>query len=467
MCGVFGVWDHPDAARLTYLGLHALQHRGQESAGIVSGELIAPHFSRHVSRGLVADVFSEEQLSRLTGRRAIGHVRYSTAGGSGPQNVQPFRVGTQRGPLAIAHNGNLVNADLLRKELEHDGAIFSSNSDTEVLVHLLARSRAPRIEDRVREACAQVEGAYSLLIMHADGLVAVRDPEGFRPLELGRLGDAWVLTSESCTLDLIGASFERELAPGELLSLGPNKMVSERLYHAPAAPERRCIFELVYFSRPNSQIFDQSVYEARHKMGLKLAEESPADADIVIPVPDSGVAAALGFSEASGLPFRHGLLRSHYVGRTFIQPTQAVRDIGVKLKLSAVRAVLQDKRVVVVDDSVVRGTTSQKIVRMLKNAGAREVHVRISSPPTRYPCFYGLDTPTREELIAARLDEEQIRSFIEADSLAYLSEAGLHEVVGDQLGPTRRYCNACFSGEYSPGGEAYYARLKEAPASRP
>lgn len=459
MCGVFGVWDHAEAARLTYLGLHALQHRGQESAGIVSGDLEAPHFSRHVSRGLVADVFTESALEGLHGRRAIGHVRYSTAGGTGAQNVQPFRVHTSRGPLAIAHNGNLVNAAQLREGLERDGAIFSSHSDTEVLVHLLARARAPRIEDRVREACAQVEGAYSLLIMHEDGMIGVRDPEGFRPLLLGQLDGGWVLSSETCSMDLIDAQLMREVQPGELVSIRKEGLNSGRLVHDPEAAPRQCIFELVYFARPNSRVFDNDVYEARRRMGMQLATEGAVEADIVIPVPDSGVAAALGYAEASGLAFRHGLLRSHYVGRTFIQPQQSIRDLSVRLKLSPVRSVLEGKRVVVVDDSLVRGTTSKKIVKMLRHAGAKEVHVRISSPPTSYPCFYGIDTPTRGELIAAQNSTEEICKHLGADSLTYLSPAGLHHAVGDEMGGCRRYCNACFTGDYSAGREELIAKL--------
>jgi amidophosphoribosyltransferase len=460
MCGIFGIHDHAEAAKLTYLGLHALQHRGQESAGIVASAPGGARFQRHMGVGLVADVFGEATLANtLQGPHAIGHVRYSTAGGSGLSNAQPFSVETLRGPLALAHNGNLVNAMDVRAELERQGAIFQSRSDTEVLVHLLARARAPRIEDRVREALAQVEGAYTLLLMHKDGLIAVRDPSGFRPLVLGMLGDSPVLASETCALELIEARFVRELEPGELLSISSRGMHSERLLHEPSALPRSCVFELVYFARPDSRIFDRSVYDARVRMGRQLAAEAPVEADLVIPVPDSGVPAALGFSEASGLPFRHGLLRSHYVGRTFIEPEQSIRNFGVKLKLSPVRAVLEGKRVVVVDDSLVRGTTSRKIVKMLRAAGAREVHVRVSSPPTRFPCFYGIDTPTRDELIAATHSVPEIAEFITADSLAYLSEAGLHQAVGDDAGEGRRLCNACFTGTYSSGAASIASRL--------
>ncbi len=458
MCGVFGIWGHQEAAKLTYLGLHALQHRGQESAGIVAGK-DENSFSRHLGRGLVADVFNEEILSgALQGDHAIGHVRYSTAGGSSVTNAQPYAFETMRGPLAVGHNGNLVNTMELRADLERNGAIFTTRSDTEVLVHLLARARAPRMEDRVREACAQTMGAYTLIVMHKDGITGVRDPSGFRPLVLGMLGDAPVLASETCALDLIEARFVREVEPGEIISIGPKGIHSERLMHEPAALRRACIFELVYFARPNSDVFGRGVYDARVEMGKQLAREAPADADLVLPVPDSGVAAALGYAEQAGLPFRHGLLRSHYVGRTFIEPEQSIRHFGVKLKLSAVRSILEGRRVVVVDDSLVRGTTSRKIVRMLRNAGAKEVHMRISCPPTRFPCYYGIDTPTREELIASTHSVEQIAEFITADSLAYLSTDGLHQAVRDSQ--ERSFCNACFTGQYSSGADIIQSRLK-------
>lgn len=450
MCGVFGIWEHPEAAKLTYLGLHALQHRGQESAGIVAASAdTKTRFDRHIGLGLVADIFSEPVLNQLSGRRSIGHVRYSTAGGSGIQNAQPFTVEAQRGPLAIGHNGNLVNYEELRSDLERQGAIFTTRSDTEILLHLLARARAPRIEDRVRDALAQVEGAYTLVLMHQDGIIGLRDPSGYRPLVLGKLGDSYVLASETCALDLIEATFVREIEPGEMVSITAKGLHSERLVHEPDAQRRACVFELVYFARPNSQIFDRSVHESRFALGQVLAKEAPAEADLVIPVPDSGVPAALGYADLSGLPFRYGLIRSHYVGRTFIEPEQAIRHFGVKLKLSAVRSVLEGKRVVVVDDSIVRGTTSRKIVAMLRSAGAAEVHLRISSPPTAFPCFYGIDTPTREELIAARLDLKGTCDFIGADSLAYVSVAGLHQAVKDTN--PKGFCDACFTGEYDSG----------------
>ncbi|NJK88427.1 MAG: amidophosphoribosyltransferase [Myxococcales bacterium] len=459
MCGVFGIWGHSEASKIAYLGLHALQHRGQESAGIVAHAGRDRPFSKHVGPGLVADVFDQSSLDRLLGSAAIGHVRYSTAGGNAPSNAQPYAVETVRGPLAVAHNGNLVNHPELRAELERDGAIFTTRSDTETLMHLLARARAPRIEDRLREALAQVEGAYTLVIMHADGITGVRDPWGFRPLILGKVMDSFVLVSETSALPLIEAQFVREIEPGEIVTINHEGVRSERLVHAPNAKRRPCIFELVYFARPDSRIFGQSVYEARFEMGRQLAREASADVDFVIPVPDSGMAAALGYAEEAKVPFRIGLLRSHYVGRTFIEPEQAIRHFGVKLKLSAVRAVLDGQRVVVVDDSLVRGTTSRKIVGMLREAGAKEVHVRISCPPTRFPCYYGIDTPSRKELIAANQSIASIRDFLGADSLAYLSEGGLHRSVGDK-DPEQSYCNACFTGKYSTGAERIHHRLR-------
>ncbi|MBK8014251.1 MAG: amidophosphoribosyltransferase [Deltaproteobacteria bacterium] len=477
VCGVFGVWGHSEAAKLTYLGLHGLQHRGQESAGIVAMDE-SGRSARHLGEGLVADVFSPAEMSRLVGGQAIGHVRYSTTGGSGLQNAQPLTVETLRGSLSLAHNGNLVNAHTIRADLEHQGSIFQAHTDTEVLVHLLARSRAPRMEDRLREALAQVQGAYTLILMHSGGLVGVRDPSGFRPLVLGRLGDAYVLASETSALALIEATFVREIEAGEIISIGAHGLTSERLVHEPDAVARACVFELVYFARPDSQIFERSVYESRYEMGRQLAREATPDADIVIPVPDSGLAAALGFSEESGLPFRHGLIRSHYVGRTFIEPEQSIRHFGVRLKLSAVRAVLENRRIVVIDDSVVRGTTSRKIVGLLRSAGAREVHMRISSPPTRFPCFYGIDTPTTRELIASSNSVDEIRDFITADSLAYLSTKGLHHSVGDgdvgcsgTANPDQtRFCDACFTGAYSSGADTIRQRLEvlqtEAPRGR-
>jgi amidophosphoribosyltransferase len=443
MCGVFGIWGHEEASNLTYLGLHALQHRGQESAGIVSAQGGALHAHRQM--GLVADVFTQQALAALPGPAAIGHVRYSTAGVSQIKNAQPLRVSYRGGQLAVAHNGNLVNAQALRDELEASGAIFQSDSDTEALIHLIARSKAEDFGGRVLDALRQVEGAYSLLFLTGDTLVAARDPQGFRPLVLGKLKSAYVLASETSALDLIEAEYIREVEPGEVVTIDANGLRSEK----PFAQRRlgRCVFEHVYFSRPDSVIFGSSVYETRKKLGQQLAREQPAEADLVIAVPDSGVPAAIGFSQQSGIPFDVGLIRSHYVGRTFIEPQQSIRHFGVKLKLSAVRQVLKGKRVVVVDDSVVRGTTSRKIVKMLKAAGATEVHLRISSPPTRWPCYYGIDTPSRQELIASSHSVEEIARYVTADSMGYLSLQGLGVAVGDD-GRSETYCNACFSGDY-------------------
>jgi amidophosphoribosyltransferase len=443
MCGVFGIYGHDEASNLTYLGLHALQHRGQESAGIVSSSHGALHSFR--AMGLVADVCTADVLARLPGNAAIGHVRYSTAGVSQLKNAQPLYVSYQGGQLGVAHNGNLVNAQSLKDELESTGAIFQSDSDTEVLIHLIARSRETSFVGRVVESLKRVEGAYSLVFLTERQLVAVRDPRGFRPLVLGKLKNAWVLASETCALDLIEAEFVREIEPGELVVIDEHGLRSEK----PFPPPRRlgpCVFEHVYFARPDSVLFGSSVFEVRKNLGRQLAREQPAAADLVIAVPDSGVPAALGFAQQSSIPFDVGLIRSHYVGRTFIEPQQSIRHFGVKLKLSAVRSVLRGKRVAVVDDSIVRGTTSRKIVKMLRAAGATEVHLRISSPPTRWPCYYGIDTPSRQELIASSHAIEEIARYVTADSVGYLSIEGLSAAVGDPQG--RTFCNACFSGEY-------------------
>ncbi|MDF1562407.1 MAG: amidophosphoribosyltransferase [Deltaproteobacteria bacterium] len=442
-CGVFGVFGNPEASKLTYLGIHALQHRGQESAGIVAasnGQILG-----HRGMGLVADVFSAETLDRLKGEAAIGHVRYSTAGESQLKNAQPFMVDYSGGALAVAHNGNLVNARKLRRDLETQGSIFQSTMDTEVLMHLIARSRAGSLEERVEEALRQVEGAYSLLFLSREVLIGARDPLGFRPLVLGRVGGTYVLASETCALDLIEAELIREVQPGEIVVIDRGGLRSIRPDHLRATRKGHCIFELVYFSRPDSMIFGRSVWQARKAMGRSLAREHPVEADLVIPVPDSGVPAAIGYSEESGVPFDLGLVRSHYVGRTFIEPAQSIRNFGVKLKLSPVRAALAGKRVVVVDDSVVRGTTSRKIVAMLRNAGAREVHLRIASPPTTDPCYFGIDTPTKQELIAASHSVEEIARYVTADTLGYLSQQGLHEAAQDS---GEMYCDGCFTGNY-------------------
>jgi amidophosphoribosyltransferase len=440
-CGVVGIYGHPEAATLAYLSLYALQHRGQESAGIVAsnGEALISHRGM----GLVADIFDQSILSTLKGTIAIGHNRYSTTGKTVLKNCQPFVVEWAHGALAIGHNGNLVNADLLRDELERRGSIFQSTSDTEVIIHLIAASAAGPLMDRIVDALGRVEGAYSLVMMTEDRLIGARDPAGFRPLVLGRLGGAYVLASETCALDLVDAKYEREIEPGEIVEIGPAGLRSLRPF--PPAPPHRCVFEYVYFARPDSNLFGRNVYEVRKELGRQLARESGVPADIVIPVPDSGVPAAIGFAEQAGIPFEMGLIRNHYVGRTFIEPSSSIRNFGVKVKLNAQRDVLEGKRVVVVDDSIVRGTTSRKLVTMIRQAGAREVHMRISSPPTRHPCFYGIDTPTREELIASAQPLEEIRRYLDADSLAYLSMEGLFAFTKGQGGS---FCDACFSGSY-------------------
>lgn len=441
-CGVFGILGDAEAAHLTYLGLHALQHRGQEGAGIACSDGSLIRCVR--GRGLVHDVFGGAQLATLTGTLAIGHNRYSTAGDDSLRNIQPFVVRYQDGQIAIAHNGNLVNANALREELEARGSIFTATSDTEVILHLIATSTQSTIINRLVDALSRVQGAYSLLLATEQALVAVRDPWGFRPLVLGRRGAAWVACSETCALDLIGASFVREVQPGEMVIIDPREGLTS-LRPFPRRPRRACVFEHIYFARPDSMIFGRSVYDMRVQLGRLLARAHPVEADVVVPVPDSGVPGALGYAAESGIPYQLGLLRSHYVGRTFIEPSQQIRDFGVKLKLSPVRSVLEGKRVVVVDDSIVRGTTSRKIVRLLRSAGAREVHLRVTAPPTTGSCFYGIDTPTREELIASRMDLAGIRGWLESDSLGYLPLETLREAEGEDRG---RYCEACFSGEY-------------------
>jgi|SRR5688572_3709238 amidophosphoribosyltransferase len=440
-CGVVGVYGHPEAATLAYLGLYALQHRGQESAGIVAsnGEALISHRAM----GLVADIFDQSILATLKGTIAIGHNRYSTTGKTVLKNCQPFVVEWAHGALAIGHNGNLVNAESLREELERRGSIFQSTSDTEVVIHLIAQSSAGPLMDRIVDALGRVQGAYSLVMMTEDRLIGARDPYGFRPLVLGRLGDAWVLASETCALDLVDATYEREIEPGEIIEIGPAGVRSSKPF--PTVEPQRCVFEYVYFSRPDSRLFGRNVYEVRKELGRQLARESAVPADIVIPVPDSGVPAAIGYAEEARLPFEMGLIRNHYVGRTFIEPSSSIRHFGVKVKLNAQKDVLDGKRVVVVDDSIVRGTTSRKLVTMIRQAGAREVHMRISSPPTRNPCYYGIDTPTRDELIAAAQPLEGIRRYLDADSLAYLSMEGLYSFV---RGSREGFCDACFSGDY-------------------
>jgi len=441
-CGLFGIFGHPEAAHLTYLGLYSQQHRGQESAGIVCSDGESLRCEKGV--GLVNDVFDEERLATLDGDRAMGHVRYSTAGDTRATNAQPIVIECHRGSIALAHNGNLVNATILRHELEAAGSIFQSTSDTEVILHLYARCHRERLEDAIAASLTKVMGAFSVLFLTPDALVAARDPWGFRPLVLGQLHGAPIVCSETCALDLIGAKYIRDVEPGELVVIERTGIRSFR----PFPPEQpsQCIFEHVYFARPDSLVFGRNVLESRLALGRQLAREAPAPVDIVVPVPDSGMGAALGYSQESGIPFQWGLIRNHYVGRTFIEPRQSIRSFGVKIKLNPVASVLDGQRVVLIDDSIVRGTTSRKIVRMVRDAGAREVHMRISSPPTTGPCYYGIDTPLKSELIASRHSLEEIRQHVEADSLAYLSHEGLLRAVGDAEG--RRHCTACFSGRY-------------------
>jgi amidophosphoribosyltransferase len=439
-CGVFGVADSDDAANLSYLGLYALQHRGQESAGIATLDDGRFHIEREM--GYVADVFDEARLSRLPGRTAIGHVRYATAGASLLLNAQPIVFATGRGPLALAHNGNLVNAREIRQRLEESGALFTTTSDSEIVLHLVARSRAATLGAAIAEALTEVRGAFSLLILSREGIFAARDPNGFRPLSLGWRDGCAVVASETCAFDLIGARFERDVEPGEIVRLAKEGFDSHRFAFPRATP---CVFEHVYFSRPDSLVFGKSVAATREAFGARLAREHSVPADVVVPVPDSGMYAALGFARESGIPFALGLVRNHYVGRTFIEPKQSIRHFGVKVKLNPVRDVVSGKRVVLVDDSIVRGTTSRKIVKMLREAGAAEVHVRISSPPTTGSCHYGIDTPTRRELIAATSTVDEIRAFIEADTLGYLSAEGMLEAFGR---PQHATCTACFTGIY-------------------
>ncbi|HKT47579.1 MAG TPA: amidophosphoribosyltransferase [Candidatus Acidoferrales bacterium] len=448
-CGVFGVFGHPEAANLAYLGLYALQHRGQESAGIASSDGIDLHL--HKAMGEVEEIFQPSVLAKLPGHLAIGHTRYSTAGDKALLNAQPILIDCNKGKVALGHNGNLTNAAEWRRKLEHKGSIFQTNSDTEVIVHLLARSASRNLSGALGDALNQVEGAYSLLVLTADELIAVRDPRGFRPLVLGRLhapsksgfAETWLVASETCAFDLLNAEYVREVEPGEMVRISRSGLESIRF--APPKQHQQCIFEHVYFSRPDSIIFGRSVNESREKLGRFLAQEHPVDADIVVPVPDSGVPAAVGYSLESGIPFRMGLIRNHYIGRTFIEPSQEIRSFGVKLKLNPIRRLMEGRRVILVDDSIVRGTTSRKIVRMVREAGAREVHVRISCPPTISPCYYGVDTPTREELIASSHSPEEICKFLGADSLGYVSFSALLRAVNDTQGD---FCTACYTGNY-------------------
>ena len=440
-CGVFGIFGHPEAARLTYLGLYALQHRGQESCGIVTstgGELRSDR-----AMGLVSDVYDTERLDRLAGTAGIGHVRYSTAGEVSIREAQPFQIKCKYGQIAICHNGNLPDATEERRRLELEGAIFSSTSDTEVILHGIARSPSAALDDAIPAVLRETEGAYSMLFLTPDALIAARDPRGFRPLALGRLGDSWVLASETCAFDLIEAVYVRDVEPGEVIRIDAAGLHSSR--PLPHRERSQCVFEHVYFARPDSLIYGRSVNESRHKMGKQLAVEQPAGADLVVPVPDSGVAAAIGYAAQSGINFRFGLVRNHYVHRTFIEPRQSIRSFGVRIKLNPVRHLIDGKRIVLIDDSIVRGTTSKKIVRMVREAGAREIHMRVSCPPTVSPCYYGVDTPNKEDLIAAQMSVEEICRFIEADSLGYLSLEGMLAATGL---PPKSSCVACWTGDY-------------------
>ena len=441
MCGIFGIYNHLEASNLAYLGLYALQHRGQESAGIVSSDNRQLHHYRQM--GLVSEVFTKDILKRLSGKSAIGHVRYSTTGSSELKNAQPFVVDYYKGTLAIAHNGNLTNAPLIKSELESRGSIFQSNMDTEVIVHLIARFKEKTFVERTVHALKQVEGAYSLLILTEKEMVAARDPFGFRPLVLGQLKDAPVVASETCAFDLIGAKFVREIEPGEILLINEEGIKSFKPF--PHKQHHQCIFEFIYFARPDSFIFNRNVYEVRKSFGVQLAKEAPVDVDMVVPIPDSGFPAALGYAAQAKIPLELGMIRNHYIGRTFIEPEQRIRHFGVKIKLNPVKELLKGKKIVTVDDSSVRATTSRKINKMFRNAGAKEVHVRISSPPITHPCFFGINTPKKSELIASSHKVKEIQKFINASSLHYLSLEGLKKCVREDA---ESFCYACFTGDY-------------------
>ncbi len=445
MCGIFGIFNHREASNLTYLGLHSLQHRGQESAGMVSTDGTVMYSRRDM--GLVSDIFDEEALLDMKGHAAIGHVRYSTAGSSVLKNAQPFSVEYSKGSLAIAHNGNLTNAKIIREELENYGSIFQSTMDTEVIVHLIALSHENSTLDRLISALRRVEGSYSLLLLTPKELIAVRDPYGFRPLVLGKLKDSYAVSSETCAFDLIEATYLREVEPGEVIHISRDGVRS----YSPLkkVEQRRCIFEYIYFARPDSVVFDRTVYGVRKAFGRELARESNIKADLVIPIPDSGISAAIGYSQASGIPFEMGLIRNHYVGRTFIEPKESIRHFGVKLKLNADHETVKGKRIVVIDDSIVRATTGRKIITMLRQQGAKEIHFRVTSPPTRFPCFYGIDTPSRSELIASSHDLAEINKFMTSDTLEYLTIDGMKRAIGNNSQSFKySFCDACFSGDY-------------------
>jgi amidophosphoribosyltransferase len=444
-CGVFGIFGHAHAPQLTYYGLHSLQHRGQESAGIVVSD--GEKFTHHKGMGLVTEAFANDALAKLKGHRAIGHVRYTTAGDSRLENAQPLIFKYKSGNLALAHNGNLVNAGQIKSHLERQGSIFQTTSDTEVIAHLIARSGYEKIEEAVKEALSMIKGAYALLVMTENKLIAALDPNGLRPLSLGKIGDQYVLSSETCAFDVTGAIYEREVEPGELVIISEEGLRSERF--SQQTQRSICSFEYIYFARPDSDIDGINVHQSRKQLGKHLAKESPIEADVVTGVPDSSISAAIGYAEATGIPYELGLIKNRYVGRTFIQPDQELRAQGVRMKLSAVRKVVEGKRVVMIDDSIVRGTTSSRIVKMMREAGATEVHVRISSPPVMNPCYYGIDTSTREELIAGTKTVEEIREFIGADSLSFLSTEGMIEAIGrEDDAPNQGHCVACFNGKY-------------------
>ena len=440
MCSVIGLFNVPEAAKYAYFGLFSLQHRGQEAAGIASSDGERIHITK--DRGLVTQVFDEKKLSKLIGNSAVGHTRYSTAGEDSVLDAQPIFARYDLGQIAVVHNGNLTNAKVVRKELIKEGAIFQTFMDTENIIHLIARSQKEHLYDRIIEALHKIEGAYSMVLLSRKKMFAMRDPHGFRPLVMGRLGDGWVVASETCAFDLIGAEYVRDIRPGELVVFEEGEEPRSIQVFEPTPT--KCIFEYIYFARPDSDIFGKNVYKLRKAMGRELAKEYPVDADMVIPVPDSGVAAAIGYAEQSGIPFELGIIRNHYVGRTFIEPTQEIRDLKVKMKLNPIKEVIRGKRLIVIDDSIVRGTTSKKIVSILKEFGAKEVHMRISAPPTTGPCYYGVDTPTKEELISSRMSVEETRKYIGADTLAYLSIPGLLRSVGND----QSYCMACFDGNY-------------------
>ncbi|HVN25894.1 MAG TPA: amidophosphoribosyltransferase [Syntrophorhabdales bacterium] len=446
MCGIFGIFNHSEASNIAYLGLHSLQHRGQESAGIVSSD--GYNIYSHKEMGLVSDIFDESTLEKLRGNSAIGHVRYSTAGSSDIKNAQPFVVEYAKGPLAVAHNGNLTNAKIIRDELQNYGSIFQSNMDTEVIVHLVALSHENSTLERLISALRRTEGSYSLLVLTEKEMIAVRDPYGFRPLVLGKLKDSFVVASESCAFDLVEANYLREIEPGEILHI-TKEGGARSIKPFKKAPPNFCIFEYIYFARPDSDVFGRTVYGVRKAFGRELARENPIDADMVIPIPDSGISAAIGYSQEAGIPFEMGLIRNHYVGRTFIEPKDSIRHFGVKLKLNADHETVRGKKIVMVDDSIVRATTGRKIVKMLRQQGAKEIHFRVTSPPYRFPCFYGIDTPSRRELIASSHEVAEINTYMTTDSLSYLSIDGLKRAIGNGADSfSYNFCDACFSGHY-------------------